>query len=124
MAQYELLQDLPFADKGSIWDKHEIIDKPSENFLELKIEKEIRPRIWIDEILNFSKWFKEIKWKPQKDEIFFYITSSLGLSKFIVGHQIWIDHQSDRDYYDNNNCFRTLKEAKEKLDKIKEILKG
>ena len=61
----------------------------------------------------------KVKWVPQLDEKYYYINTS-GKVDFIY----WKGHSIDTGRLEFNNCFETRKEAEEKLEKMKEILKG
>ena len=61
----------------------------------------------------------KVKWKPTEDDRYYYIREIGDVSSCFWNELSW-------DYYrfDFNNCFKTIEEAEEKLEKIKEVLKG
>ena len=61
----------------------------------------------------------KVKWIPKQGEKYYYIKTT-GDVDFLY----WDGHSHDNGRLTFNNCFRTREEAEEKLDKIKEILKG
>lgn len=118
MEQYELLQDLPFADKGSIWtrkvdDLEDILTSEDETSQIINVE-DIKSS-------NFDKWFKKVKWQPKINEDFYYIGTNLE-NKLSVVSYFSPNPKHLEIFIEQNNCFQTREEAEEKLNKIKEIL--
>jgi hypothetical protein len=61
------------------------------------------------------------RWKPKEGEVYYFFRM---LPEIIINSYAWVDDDFDRDMYKSGNCFRTKKEATEKLEAIKKILKG
>lgn len=61
----------------------------------------------------------KVKWVPQLDEKYYFINKYLEIDWYV-----WEGHSVDKMLFKRDNCFETRKDAKEKLEKIKEILKG
>lgn len=61
----------------------------------------------------------KVKWRPTEDDRYYYIRDIGDIRSCFWSESSW-------DYYrfDFNNCFKTKEEAEEKLEKIKEVLKG
>lgn len=72
-------------------------------------------------ILSYIKeFYREIKlpkWKPKYDENYYYFTDMQGI---MVGK--WKNNPSDSWRYDFGNCFKSYEEAKESVNKIKNVL--
>lgn len=72
-------------------------------------------------ILPYIKeFYKEIKlprWKPKYDENYYCFTDMEGI---IV--EKWKDNPTDSWRYDFGNCFKSYEEAKEAINKIKNVL--
>lgn len=73
-------------------------------------------KIWNKETLQWEKY----KWQPKDGEYYFTIITSLG--HFEITHYMWTDDLFDTNLYKTNNCFKTEKEAKAKLEQIKKLL--
>lgn len=72
-------------------------------------------------ILPYIKeFYEEIKlpiWKPKYDEYYYYFTDTQGI---MVGK--WKNNPTDSWRYDFGNCFKSYEEAKEAINKIKNVL--
>ena len=72
-------------------------------------------------ILPYIKeFYEEIKlprWKPKYDENYYYFTDMEGI---MVGK--WKNNPTDSWRYDFGNCFKSYEEAKETINKIKNVL--
>lgn len=70
---------------------------------------------------------KQRRWKPKDLE--FYWTLSFGVRFGSVQatwdfiHATWDNDRIDKERYRTGNCFRTRKEAEQKLREIKQLLK-
>ena len=72
------------------------------------------------EWLLVKEFYKEItlpKWKPKYDENYYYFTDMEGT---MVGK--WKNNPTDSWRYDFGNCFKSYEEAKEAINKIKNVL--
>ena len=58
------------------------------------------------------------KWKPKYDEKYWFI--NIGDFRFYIDWNYWCGDSS----YNDSNCFRTKKEAQQKLREIKKFLKN
>ena len=64
---------------------------------------------------------EKVKWEPIAGEQFYYISTTPALKVRAV---TYFTDSALKDMTDVGNCFRTREEAEEKLEKVKEILKG
>ena len=62
-----------------------------------------------------------MKWKPKEGETYCIIKI---LPEIIIKSYIWWNDNFDKYVFKQGNCFRTKKEATEKLKLIKKVLKG
>ena len=72
------------------------------------------------EWLLVKEFYKEIKlpkWKPKNDETYYYFTD---MESVMVGK--WKNNPTDSWRYDFGNCFKSYEEAKEAINKIKNVL--
>lgn len=60
------------------------------------------------------------RWKPEVGEQYYYI----DLTFFLIYRETNEVYDTDIDRIKNNNCFKTIKEAKAILKQIKQILKN
>ena len=61
----------------------------------------------------------KVKWVPKDGEKYYWVNGYFEISWYI-----WYGVRVDRLLLDSGNCFETKKEAEEKLEKIKEVLRG
>lgn len=61
-----------------------------------------------------------MRWKPIIGGKYYAIIYYYG---FVIGTGLWEYKHTDCANYRANNCFRTRKEAEQKLKKIKQIMK-
>ena len=64
---------------------------------------------------------KTKRWKPKFTEIYYSIEILQSWSHIVT--DAWTDLPIDMRQYESGNCFRTKKEAQQKLKQIKKILK-
>jgi len=60
-------------------------------------------------------------WKPKLEEKYYFIELT---SKPPIIFDVWNGLKFDKNLYRAGNCFKTKKAAQEKLNLIKQILKG
>lgn len=85
-----------------------------EEIQELNDQLAAEGKCWNPDTMQIEK----LRWKPLYNERYYYVSI---LSKFLVGNYIWKEDSVDREYYRSNNCFKTVEEAKTKLEQIKQI---
>lgn len=78
--------------------------------------------IWIDPT-KYPEFFQEVdgRWKPEKGEEYWCIEVVNGRE---ISWYIWEDDDTDNINWRIHNCFKTEKEAKHAVKKIKELLKN
>lgn len=60
------------------------------------------------------------RWKPEEREIYYAVM--IGFFGNYVTLTTWTEGEADKLCYKSGNCFRTKKEANEKLKAIRKIL--
>lgn len=108
--------------KGITYDGTEIIVK--NNGEENDIEKAVMLLMLKQRGVTYSDVKREVekvkvKWEPKQDEKYYWINEYLE-----INWNVWEAHPIDKLYLGCGNCFGTREEAGEKLEKIKEVLKG
>lgn len=73
-------------------------------------------KIWNKETLQWEKY----RWKPKQGEKYFTIV--VGGSNSRVSQYVWEFDNIDTHVYETGNCFKTRKEAEDKLEQIKKLL--
>mgnify|MGYP001358279177 CR=1 FL=1 len=61
----------------------------------------------------------KVKWEPKIDKRYYWINKHLEIDWYT-----WEGDRCDRKLLESGNCFKTKEDAEEKLEKIKEVLKG
>jgi hypothetical protein len=78
-------------------------------------------RIW-----DNGKWAETIapieteqRWKPEKGQLYYYVNWS---QKDKIGSFTWVSDETDADFYELGNCFKTEQEAQKVAEAIKQYL--
>jgi len=61
----------------------------------------------------------EQRWKPEKGQLYYYINWS---QKDKIGSFTWVSDETDVDFYELGNCFKTEQEAQKAAEAIKQFL--
>jgi hypothetical protein len=86
-----------------------------EEIQELDDQLAAEGKYWNPDTMQIEK----LGWKPKHGDRYYCI--DIASAFFVICH-VWRNDTVDSDYYDQNNCFKTKKEAEAKLEQIKKLL--